>query len=403
MPESTIVADAAQGGKRSSETGHGEETQPTLSENQNLESPKENVSIPKKILKENSIFATLGGSSSSENISHITSPRPKMFTGFSVDPMSQTFLRMPHMHHSVQAQLRQENSPRVKRPMNAFMIWARLHRSTIAKRFANANNAEISVKLGEIWNDLSSEQQKPYFEEALRLKEKHKSEHPNWVYQPRSPKKRGITFVMNPGDPFNANAAEHGAFPIGAQQYAHVTNTSPSSLIQSPIQQSRFKSNFPMPQAQFRQYLGANAVHSNGCTAGQDFLKQLLVDHPGSGYDKIEVGAASKKEKELAENWLKRETGKVEAGQSATGGRSSRDDCLMQDAMMPAVNLTDQQEQEAIRQQLECDGTELDRYLAGLDETIKKSLEKLNNAPDDADLLDEEDIDILTDLESDDD
>ncbi|EDO37719.1 predicted protein, partial [Nematostella vectensis] len=81
--------------------------------------------------------------------------------------------------------MRQENNAKVKRPMNAFMIWARLHRSTIAKRYPQANNAEISIRLGEIWNDLSSEQQKPYFDEATRLKDKHKAEHPNWVYQPR--------------------------------------------------------------------------------------------------------------------------------------------------------------------------------------------------------------------------
>eukprot|EP00794_Sanderia_malayensis_P005367 gene5367-6038_t len=74
---------------------------------------------------------------------------------------------------------------RVRRPMNAFMLWARKYRSFVAKEFSDASNSEISVKLGEIWNELSSEQQKPYFQKAETLKADHKQNHPNYVYQPR--------------------------------------------------------------------------------------------------------------------------------------------------------------------------------------------------------------------------
>ena len=58
-------------------------------------------------------------------------------------------------------------------------------RSLVAKEFADASNSEISVKLGEIWNELSSELQKPYFRKAESLKAEHKLNHPNYVYQPR--------------------------------------------------------------------------------------------------------------------------------------------------------------------------------------------------------------------------
>ena len=41
-------------------------------------------------------------------------------------------------------------SGRVKRPMNAFMVWARQYRPSLAAKQPDASNAEISVKLGQV-------------------------------------------------------------------------------------------------------------------------------------------------------------------------------------------------------------------------------------------------------------
>ncbi|XP_069340405.1 transcription factor SOX-30 isoform X2 [Eulemur rufifrons] len=78
----------------------------------------------------------------------------------------------------------------VKRPMNAFMVWARIHRPALAKANPAASNAEISVQLGLEWNKLSEEQKKPYYDEAQKIKEKHREEFPGWVYQPRPGKRK---------------------------------------------------------------------------------------------------------------------------------------------------------------------------------------------------------------------
>ena len=55
--------------------------------------------------------------------------------------------------------------------------------------------------------------------------------------------------------------------------------------------------------------------------------------------------------------------------------------------MLPTVDqVNDAQEQVAkITQEMDSDGNDLNRYLAGLDETIKESLEKLNYVPDELD------------------
>jgi len=50
-------------------------------------------------------------------------------------------------------------------------------------------NSEISKRLGLEWNSLTHEQKQPYVEEAKRLRELHKKDHPDYKYQPkRKPK-----------------------------------------------------------------------------------------------------------------------------------------------------------------------------------------------------------------------
>ena len=88
-----------------------------------------------------------------------------------------------------------ERKEKVKRPMNAFMVWAREKRPEVAKKFPDLNNAEVSEKLGSAWNALDVEQKQPYYDEAQRLKTEHQRLHPDWVYEPR-PKKQKQPAVL---------------------------------------------------------------------------------------------------------------------------------------------------------------------------------------------------------------
>ncbi|XP_043925266.1 transcription factor SOX-30 isoform X2 [Protopterus annectens] len=81
---------------------------------------------------------------------------------------------------------------RVKRPMNAFMVWARIHRPALAKANPEATNTDISIQLGLEWNKLTQEQKKPYYEKAQQIKKKHEEKFPNWVYKPRFGKMKRI-------------------------------------------------------------------------------------------------------------------------------------------------------------------------------------------------------------------
>ncbi|XP_017798537.1 PREDICTED: transcription factor SOX-9-like [Habropoda laboriosa] len=79
----------------------------------------------------------------------------------------------------------------VKRPMNAFMVWAQAARKILADQYPQLHNAELSKTLGKLWRVLSDTEKKPFIEQADLLRVIHKREHPDYKYQPRRRKQNG--------------------------------------------------------------------------------------------------------------------------------------------------------------------------------------------------------------------
>ncbi|XP_040174596.1 uncharacterized protein LOC120906748 isoform X2 [Anopheles arabiensis] len=78
----------------------------------------------------------------------------------------------------------------IKRPMNAFMVWAQAARREMAQQQPRLQNSEISKDLGKIWKSLKDEAKQPFVEQAEKLRLAHKSQHPYYKYQPRRKKSK---------------------------------------------------------------------------------------------------------------------------------------------------------------------------------------------------------------------
>ncbi|XP_042906556.2 uncharacterized protein [Parasteatoda tepidariorum] len=88
------------------------------------------------------------------------------------------------LSHELKDMILKQKSKKIRRPPNAFMLFAKEKRRQIQGENAGMSNKTVSARLGKMWKDLPSEEMTKYYQQAKALEKFHKETFPDYSYSP---------------------------------------------------------------------------------------------------------------------------------------------------------------------------------------------------------------------------
>ncbi|XP_065347491.1 sex determination protein fruitless-like [Cloeon dipterum] len=78
-----------------------------------------------------------------------------------------------------------EDAEKIRRPPNAFMIFANEWRRKLAAENPSDSNKAISIRLGVLWKSMDSNEKQAYYNAAKAADMEHKKKYPGYYYSPK--------------------------------------------------------------------------------------------------------------------------------------------------------------------------------------------------------------------------
>uniref|UniRef100_A0A3B4TFA8 HMG box domain-containing protein n=1 Tax=Seriola dumerili TaxID=41447 RepID=A0A3B4TFA8_SERDU len=113
-------------------------------------------------------------------------PAERLLPTVSTAPPSNTPVSQKRKRESQQG----DGWPYVKKPPNAFMLFRKEQRPNVVTELNISDSAAVNTVLGQRWRALSKEEQAKYYEQAIKEKQLHTEQFPQWSCSTNYGKKR---------------------------------------------------------------------------------------------------------------------------------------------------------------------------------------------------------------------